>query len=189
MMFYRIFLSLQVKRCTIITYKHGIYDLPHEFPNDLKLRILGNWEVWGKCLNFIEWKPSAQSSCQNKSFLNTSKILLQNRNENYLTWKLKLVSDILWMIVIACSCLSKMELSMTKANGFQCKAISTKSLILDIVDIPDPPLITIFGKKIFNLTQAAVNLFNLIAIYGRSYLNGNYKITFYQRRIYTPAIV
>ena len=78
---------------------------------------------------------------------------------------------------------------MTKANGFQCKAISTKSLILDIADIPDPPLITIFGKEIFNLTQAAVNLFNLIAIYGRSYLDGNYKITFYQRRIYTPAVV
>ena len=33
MMFYQIFLSPQVKRCTIITYKHGIYEL---------LRILGN---------------------------------------------------------------------------------------------------------------------------------------------------
>ena len=37
-----IFLSPQVKRCTIITYKHGIYELPHELPNDLRLRILGN---------------------------------------------------------------------------------------------------------------------------------------------------
>ena len=36
------FLSLQVKRCAIITYKHGIYDLPHYLPNDLRLRILGN---------------------------------------------------------------------------------------------------------------------------------------------------
>ena len=24
------------------TYKHGIYELPHELPNDLRLRILGN---------------------------------------------------------------------------------------------------------------------------------------------------
>ena len=32
----------QVKRWAIITYKHGIYELPHEQPNDLKLRILGN---------------------------------------------------------------------------------------------------------------------------------------------------
>ena len=41
-MFYRIFLSPQEKRCAIITYKHGIYELPHEFPNDVLLRILGN---------------------------------------------------------------------------------------------------------------------------------------------------
>ena len=41
-MFYQIFLSSQVKRCSIITYKHGIYKLPHELPNDLRLRKLGN---------------------------------------------------------------------------------------------------------------------------------------------------
>ena len=38
LMFYQIFLAPQVKRRAIITYKHGIYELP----NDLKLRILGN---------------------------------------------------------------------------------------------------------------------------------------------------
>ena len=37
-MFYQIFLSPQVKRCAINTYNHGIYGLPHELPNDLKLR-------------------------------------------------------------------------------------------------------------------------------------------------------
>ena len=37
-----IFLAPQVKRCAIITYKHGIYELPHELPKDLTLRILGN---------------------------------------------------------------------------------------------------------------------------------------------------
>ena len=37
LMFYQIFLSPQVKRCTIITYKHSTYELP----NDLRLRILG----------------------------------------------------------------------------------------------------------------------------------------------------
>ena len=31
-MLYQIFLSPQVKRCAIITYKHGIYELPNEFP-------------------------------------------------------------------------------------------------------------------------------------------------------------
>ena len=41
-MFYQIFLSAQVKRWAIITYKHGIYELPLELPNDLRLRKLGN---------------------------------------------------------------------------------------------------------------------------------------------------
>ena len=40
--FYQIFLSPQVKRWTISTCKHGIYELPKELPNDLRLRILGN---------------------------------------------------------------------------------------------------------------------------------------------------
>ena len=35
LIFYQIFLSPQVKRCAIITYKHGRYELPHELPNDL----------------------------------------------------------------------------------------------------------------------------------------------------------
>ena len=42
LMFCQIFLSLQVKRCAIITDKHRIYELPHELPNDLRLRILEN---------------------------------------------------------------------------------------------------------------------------------------------------
>ena len=29
-------LPSQVKRCAIITYKHGIYKLPHELANDLR---------------------------------------------------------------------------------------------------------------------------------------------------------
>ena len=30
-MFYQILFLPQAKRCVIITYKHGIYELPHEF--------------------------------------------------------------------------------------------------------------------------------------------------------------
>ena len=30
------------ERWAIITYKHGIYELSHELPNDLRRRILGN---------------------------------------------------------------------------------------------------------------------------------------------------
>ena len=41
-MFYQISLSSQVKRCAIIPYKHGIYELPYELPNNLRPNILGN---------------------------------------------------------------------------------------------------------------------------------------------------
>ena len=44
-MFYQIFFSAQVERCAITTYKNGIDELPHELPNDLRLRILGNLEI------------------------------------------------------------------------------------------------------------------------------------------------
>ena len=40
-MFYQIFLSRQVKRWAIITYKHDIYKSPHELQNDLRFRVLG----------------------------------------------------------------------------------------------------------------------------------------------------
>ena len=41
-MFLQIFLSSQVKQCVIITYKHGIYELPHNLLKEMKLKILGN---------------------------------------------------------------------------------------------------------------------------------------------------
>ena len=41
-LFYQIFLSAQVKWWVIITYKHGIYELPHKLLNDLRRRMLGN---------------------------------------------------------------------------------------------------------------------------------------------------
>ena len=42
LMFYQIFLSLQVERCAIVSYKHGIYEFPHALLNNLRLKILGN---------------------------------------------------------------------------------------------------------------------------------------------------
>ena len=35
-MFYQVFLAPQVKRCLIITYNNGIYELPDELSNDLR---------------------------------------------------------------------------------------------------------------------------------------------------------
>ena len=41
-MFHQIVLSPQVKQFEIITYKHGIYELRHKLPSDLRLRMLEN---------------------------------------------------------------------------------------------------------------------------------------------------
>ena len=46
-MFYQIFLSPQVKRSAIISNKQGVYQLPHELSNNLRLRILGYKEKSG----------------------------------------------------------------------------------------------------------------------------------------------
>ena len=43
-MFYQIFLSLQVERKVNISNKYGIYELPHELPNDLRLLEISNQE-------------------------------------------------------------------------------------------------------------------------------------------------
>ena len=57
LMFYQIFLSPQVKRCAIITHKHGMYELPHELPNDLRLRRLGNIRKVSKPHRRIAQRP------------------------------------------------------------------------------------------------------------------------------------
>ena len=54
-MIYQIFLSPQVKQWAIINYKHDIYELSDELPNDLSLRILENYEISGKYPKPIEW--------------------------------------------------------------------------------------------------------------------------------------
>ena len=54
LMFHQLFLAPQVERFAIITNMHGIYELSGELPNDLRLRILGNYKTLVKFLNFIE---------------------------------------------------------------------------------------------------------------------------------------
>ena len=54
-MLYQIFLSPHVKRCAVITDKHGIYELPRELPNDLRLKLgkLGNYRKVSKLHRMI----------------------------------------------------------------------------------------------------------------------------------------
>ena len=41
-MFDQTFLLRETKRSMIISNKHGIYELPHELSNELRLTVLGN---------------------------------------------------------------------------------------------------------------------------------------------------
>ena len=91
---------MQVKQSANISNTHSIYELRHELPNDFKLTILGNYELSWNSQHFLEWWSSAQSFCQNETLLKLAK----NRNymlpvESYFTWKLELVSTILWKIL------------------------------------------------------------------------------------------
>ena len=43
-MYYQVFLSPQVNRRAVITFKHGIHELPHDLLNGLGLIIFGNQE-------------------------------------------------------------------------------------------------------------------------------------------------
>ena len=79
-MFDQIWSSPQVKQWMIISSKHGIYELPHELPNDLGLWNWRNQEILEMGLNFIERLPGVQPQCQNKNFVNTNKKVPKNRN-------------------------------------------------------------------------------------------------------------
>ena len=76
-MFYQTFLSPQAKRCTIVTYNHGIYELPHQLPNDLTLRKLGNIREVPKPHRIIAQRPDPLTN-----FVNASKKTLENRKLN-----------------------------------------------------------------------------------------------------------
>ena len=53
-----------MKRWEIIAYKHGKYKFPHELPNNIRRRKLGNYEILRKGLNFIEWQRCAHPTAK-----------------------------------------------------------------------------------------------------------------------------
>ena len=66
--------SPQVKQRLISSIKSIVYELPHQLPNDLRLRILSNQEISGKLQNYQEkivWRQSLVPSLpsRNKSFV------------------------------------------------------------------------------------------------------------------------
>ena len=61
--FCQIFLSPQVKRWVIVSYKHGIYELSHELTNNLRLRKLRNIRKWSKLHRMILYCPVSLPKC------------------------------------------------------------------------------------------------------------------------------
>ena len=51
-------ISPQVEKSLIISNDYGTYELPHKFPNELRLRTLGNQEISSQ--NFIDLQFSPQ---------------------------------------------------------------------------------------------------------------------------------
>ena len=49
-----------------------VYKLPHELPNDLRLRILGNKEMSVKSQSYVDTQPSAQTPFQKLNVGNSS---------------------------------------------------------------------------------------------------------------------
>ena len=59
-MFDQIFFSPQMKRNVIIGNNYGIFELPHQLLNNLRLRMLDKKEISGKFQKIIELERSAQ---------------------------------------------------------------------------------------------------------------------------------
>ena len=71
-MFYQIFVSPQLKRWAIITYKHGIYELPHELPNNLKLKKSDKYFALSNLSIYYAWKNIRKSYKNNQLKISAS---------------------------------------------------------------------------------------------------------------------
>ena len=60
-----------------------VHELPHELPNDVRLRIWGNKEILGKSQIWVETQPSAQSPFQKLNFGSNSQ---KTRKSGYRTF-------------------------------------------------------------------------------------------------------
>ena len=73
LIFYQVFLSPQVKRCEIITYKHGINRLPHQLPNNIRLGGHSTHTRKKKDLSNYEIAEKYPRPRQNQNTPNTNK--------------------------------------------------------------------------------------------------------------------
>ena len=96
--------SPQVEGNLISSIANLVYELPHELPNKLRRRILGEQEILGKSQIWVGTQPSSQFPFKNLDFANTSSKTRKNRFQTFLflssfTGLLHLVPNILSGIV------------------------------------------------------------------------------------------
>ena len=79
-MFYQILFSPEGKQSAIISNKHGIKELPQEFPNSLSLESQEIWKDQENLKTSWNYNLVPIPSPKIKIFVNTSKKMLKNRN-------------------------------------------------------------------------------------------------------------
>ena len=94
----------QVKRNVITSKGNLVYELPHELPNGLRLRILGNVELLGRSQIWLQIQPSNQSPLQKFNFGISIQRACKSKYQTFLvlssfTGFLNFVSNILPKIV------------------------------------------------------------------------------------------
>ena len=77
-MFDQMFLSPNVKRSAIISNKHGIYEIPHELPNDLRNLQIRKYQQILKTL--YSYSPVLSISLKIKILSILAKKFLKKRN-------------------------------------------------------------------------------------------------------------
>ena len=74
-------LTSKTKRVSSIS--NLVYDLPHQLPNDVRLRILGNKEILGKSQIWVETKSSIKSPFQILNFGNSNQKTRKSRYQTF----------------------------------------------------------------------------------------------------------
>ena len=157
-MLYQIFFSPQVKRCAIITYKHGIYELPHELPNDLSqdLRKLENIRKVPELDRMI---LQCAVFLQKQKFCQFQQKTLEKQISNFSCSALFQVKTRVSLKQILTDCRTEHQRpSLSKENTIEQKHISAP---FSSLSLPNPQLNLKFGSQTKPNMQNSMAIFHL----------------------------
>ena len=76
---YNVFIQIRLTTSKTKRDAKLVYELPHELPNDIGLRILGNKETLGQSQTWVQIQPCAQFPPQKPYFGNNSQKIRKSR--------------------------------------------------------------------------------------------------------------